>query len=108
MAPTQLTWGSIFRRLVGRDQRHVETILPTPVVQGLHPIDLVGPGGHDQLTAKLMGDSVLGREAHHRVPTTPTHPGLQAARCVVDAGVDDTGVPSGLMAGQLGLLLEED
>ena len=54
-----------------------------------------------------MRDPVLGGERLHLLLAAAAELGLQRARRVVDAGVEDAGVVAGLVRGELVLLLQQ-
>ena len=111
------------RRVERAKASHVRLDLPDPLrpdlFQPLDSIRLSPPlqlgqarqlqllEGDDELSARLVWDAVLGCEALQLRLPFPAEPGLERARPVIDAGVDDAGVVAALMEGQLRLLLQD-
>ena len=75
-------------------------------LEGVEAPHLVGVDGHDELAALDVGDRVLGAEVTQQAATAGAQLGLEAAGLVVDAGVHDAGVVTGLVRGEAVLLLE--
>jgi hypothetical protein len=69
--------------------------------------DLIGPVGHDELAGVGERDAVLVAVGLQQPLALGAQTGLLGARRVVDAGVDDTAVATGLVGRQLGLALED-
>jgi hypothetical protein len=55
-----------------------------------------------------MFDPVFLAKLNHRAITLPGEFRLEAARFVVNAGMDDSAVPSGLMQSQIGFLFQKE
>jgi hypothetical protein len=72
-----------------------------------HPLGVLGPGGHEQLSLHSYRDPVLLAEVLRRLCALLAQLGLETPRCIVDARMNDATVVAGLMAGELGLLLED-
>ncbi len=64
-------------------------------------------GGHDELAATLNRNAVPGAEGLHERLALAAQQRLPGPGRVVEAGVDHTAVVAGLMARQLGFLLED-
>ena len=73
-------------------------------VEALH-FDVVG--GDDDLAAFVKGDVVFGGEVGQEGNASATECGFEAAGFVVEAGVDDSGVMTGLVGGRVVFLFEE-
>ena len=67
-----------------------------PSLECAHPVELDGRRRNDQLSALVECDAVLAAEVLGGAFTGPAESGLQAARLVVDPGVDDAAVMTGL------------
>ncbi len=67
---------------------------------------LGGGGGDDELAADVDRDALRPGVLRHRPGAGGGHRRLEAARGVVQAGVDDAGVAAGLVQGQAVLLLQ--
>lgn len=77
-------------------------------VQRLHALHLQWRGGHQQLAADLELDPVLGAELLGGLGAALAQVGLEAARCVVDAGMDHAAVVPGLVFGQGAFFFQDD
>ncbi|EKA60922.1 hypothetical protein B277_10049 [Janibacter hoylei PVAS-1] len=70
---------------------------------------LVGPvDGDDHLAHLDEGDAPLARVVAQQPDPAPAQAGLERARWVVDAGVDDPRVVAALVGGDRRLLVEDD
>ena len=67
-----------------------------------------GGGGDDELATDLVRDGVPGAEGDHFAGSGDAHAGFEGAGFVVDAGVDDSTVVAGLMAGEAGFFFQDD
>src|SRR5262249_19610848 len=86
----------------------VYRIVAGALVQGVHARRLDRVGGDEQLAADVNGDVVRGGELHRGPGAAPAQLRLEAARRVVDPGVDHAAVVSGLVGAQPVSLLEQD
>ena len=77
-------------------------------MQLLQARQLVGSGGDHHLAADLVGDAVHLGERHHFARPLHRVARLQGPGLVVDAGVDDAAVVTGLMRGEAIFLLQQD
>jgi hypothetical protein len=75
------------------------TVGDSAFVQLPEPGYFVGRGGHNQFAAFFVGDSVLRAEALHRGASRYTVTRLERSGAVVETGVDDAAVVSGLVGG---------
>src|SRR5262245_6803426 len=64
-------------------------------------------GRHDYFAANLVADAVLAAELHHGSAALARKFGLVTAGLVINAGMDNTAIPTALVAGERGFLLEE-
>ena len=69
---------------------------------------LVVPAGDHELAATAHGDAVLVAEGMQQDVPAPGQSRLQRVRCVVEAGVQDTGVPAGRVRAQRRFLVQDD
>src|SRR5439155_4354353 len=79
---------------------------PSPPPELLEPGQLRGVGGDDQLAAAIDGDAALLAVVIQLARALDAEPRLQRARRVVDAGMDDARVVSGLVRADLALALQ--
>ncbi len=70
--------------------------------------DLLRLGRHHQLAADLVRDAVLGAQLDQSAPAGDALARLVRSRLVVETGVDDAAVVTGLMAGDVALRFEHD
>ena len=103
--PADLGFGMPELRLV--EQFDVDPVLPGPLEQCQHALVLFGVGGDDELAALLVGDVVVVTETNRFAHAAPAEIGFQAARLVVDAGVNDAAVVPGLVEGQRSLFFQQ-
>ena len=62
--------------------------------------------GEDNFSADLAGDSMLFTKGNHGRRAFDAHARLERSRFVIDPRMDDTAIMSGLVLGQLALLLQ--
>src|ERR1700722_6957434 len=75
-------------------------------VQFMQPLEFVFAKGDDDLAALVVWQPALGRVGLERDPSGRTQRGLQRARGVVDPGMDDATVATGLVSPDRVFLLE--
>ena len=85
----------------------LQSVGAPPGLQFHEPGEMLRPGRDDDLPARLEGDSLPCAEVRQRVPSLGAERGLQRPGTVVEAGVDDAAVPSGLVGGEAGLRFQE-
>ena len=77
-------------------------------VQLLECGQLLVPAGDHELAATAHRDVVLVAEGMQQDVPAPGQSRLERVRCVVEAGVQDTGVPAGRVRAQRRLLVQDD
>ena len=102
-------WGSSSAELVAVKQAQAgNSVGDAALVELREAGNFFGSGGHDQLAALFVGDGVLGAEALHGGASGDAVARLERAGAVVEAGVDDAGVVSGLMSSDAVFLVDDD
>src|SRR3974390_2210944 len=97
-----------FAELVALEQAQAgDSVGDSALMQFLKARDFVGSGGDDQLAALLVGNGVLGAEALHGGASGDAVARLERAGAVVEAGVNDAAVVSGLVGGDAVFFLDD-
>ena len=94
-------------QLAGIEPLDLDVIGVRPRVERVHAGQLGGVGRHEQLAAHVYRYPVPGGEVFGGLGPLPAQPGLEAARCVINAGVDDPAVVPGLMRPERQLLVDQ-
>ena len=95
------------RQLLAADHPHPRhPVGQGPLVDGPQPAQLTLVEGDHHLAALVVGQAVAGAELAQQLHAAPAQPGLERPGHVVEAGVDDPAVATGLVLGQGRLLLE--
>jgi hypothetical protein len=89
------------------DLETFEAILAAALIEVHEAGDLFFVSGDDEFAAYLMGDGVLAAEIDHLADAGDGESGLEGARLIVEAAVEDAAVVAGLMAADGGLLFEQ-
>ena len=104
-----LAMGFELAKLVAIEQAQAgDAVGDAALVQLREARNFFGSGGHNQLAALFVRNAVLGAEALHRGASGDAVARLERAGAVVEAGVDDAGVVSGLMGGDAVFFLDDD
>ena len=74
-----------FTGLCRRQPDGLQPILQPPLIERLKQWFLILTGGHDQLSANLMGNAVFAAEIHHRPFAFTAEARLQTSRTVVNS-----------------------
>ena len=82
-------------------------VLDAASEEGAEPIELQIVCGHDKLAALLVRQAVAPAEFECRLDARPAELRFQAARGIVDSGMDDTAVVPGLVGSDLLLFLDD-
>ena len=84
----------------------LEFVRDPALVQSLEQRFLLRARGDNQLATDLVRNRMFPAEGDHGVVTHPGEACFEAARAIVNAGVNDATVPTGLVSGPTLLLLE--
>ena len=84
-----------------------DTVGQSAAVDGVKAFDFCLVGGDDDLAAFVEGDVMFGSEVGQEGDASAAEGGFQAAGFLVEAGVDDTGVVTGLVGGRVVFFFEE-
>ncbi|MNN22455.1 hypothetical protein D3C81_1358130 [compost metagenome] len=95
-------------QLGGRQPSTPQPIGFGAVPQRAHALHFQVVGGHQQLAALVVTDAVLVAEGLGGLVAFQAEARLQAARGVVDAGMDYATVVAGLVLGRAGLFLQQE
>jgi len=79
---------------------HGDAVLAAAHLKGIHAVPFQRIGGHQQFAALFIGQAVFAAKRHGGSGAAFAKVGLEAARLVVDTGMDDPGIAAGLMLGQ--------
>ncbi|MNE35350.1 hypothetical protein D3C80_1291040 [compost metagenome] len=90
-------------QLGGRQPITLDAVGFGAVPQRAHALHFQVVGGYQQLAALVVGNAVLVTEGLGGLVAFQAETRLQAARRVIDAGVDDAAVMAGLVLGRAGL-----
>lgn len=89
----------------GIELLHLEAVLQPAAIEFVQAGEFVLAGRNDELSTDPCLDALLPTERHHRGIARLAEPGLEAARLVINAGVDHPAVAAGLVSGETRLLL---
>jgi len=95
----------VFPGLLRSQAGDLQAVFESAVRQSLQASQLGLIGRDDQLAADLIRDALLLREGHHGCCTGAAHEGLLGARNVVQARMNHSGVPAGLVQCPVSTLL---
>src|SRR6266404_7753596 len=84
------------------------TVRAASLLQQCQARQFVNPNCHYQLSATPSRHAFFGAEAIHRLLTVAAHPRLERPGFVIEAGMDDAAVVSGLMPGESVLRLQHN
>lgn len=96
------------RDLFGDQPFDGDFVLDPPLKEFFERRELRLFGGNDHLAADVVGDVMMATEIDHRFGPGFSEAGLKATGFVIDPGMDNTGIATGLMEGEFGFLFEQD
>src|SRR5437763_1375862 len=96
-----------FFDLIGREPAYVEAVLESALEEFFEERQFFLFGGHNHFTADIVIDPMLLAKLDHGAAAFARKFGLEAARLVVNAGMNNTAVSTGLMQRKVLLLFQQ-